>query len=581
VASTTVPPSTGLPSMGKLMNWLANLSTRNKLLFGFGLLLALLMLTTTVGYQTVVGMREVQRQLVEVDLADAMNALELRADTFAQRATMLELIVAAKQDDIDSVETRLQQRAGRVDQTLEALATRPRELGIAGPALELTLLLKEFRRVRQQQIDLLREDDRTAALALEQQQIVRYDRLEALVDELREHALLRANNSTKSVAQQVAGALQWFALFAVLAIVVALFVATLLTRSIATPLQQLTALADRIAAGDLSAQVTTTSRRDEVGLLILAFERMTRALRTVAGAAERIAAGDLRGTVAPQSERDVLGNAFARMSSDLRNEVRELLDATTVLSGATSEIVASTAQLASSANESAAAVSETTATVEEVRQTVQMSSQKARLVSDMSQRAVQTAQEGRRSTESMLDGMRNIRQQMDAIAASMTHLSDQSHAIGQIIASVEDLAVQSKLLAVNASIEAAKAGEHGKGFVVVAQEVKSLAEQSRYSATSRKPRWRRSRRPRRAAAQWRPAKASRARLANRSRASPPASAMRPRRRCRSPPRASSSWWAWIRSPRRWRTSSRPLPRTSPARPSWSPRHAISTRSACS
>src|SRR6202040_2836592 len=58
-------------------------------------------------------------------------------------------------------------------------------------------------------------------------------------------------------------------------------------------------------------------------------------------------------------------------------------------------------------------------------------------------------------------------------------LSEQSQTIGQIIAPVEDLAAQSNLLAVNAAIEAAKAGEYGRGFGVVAQEVKSLAEQSR------------------------------------------------------------------------------------------------------
>jgi methyl-accepting chemotaxis protein len=75
--------------------------------------------------------------------------------------------------------------------------------------------------------------------------------------------------------------------------------------------------------------------------------------------------------------------------------------------------------------------------------------------------------------------MNRIRQQMEAIAASMVRLSEQSQTIGQIIATVEDLSVQSNLLAVNAAIEAAKAGEHGKGFGVVAQEVKSLAEQSR------------------------------------------------------------------------------------------------------
>ena len=65
------------------------------------------------------------------------------------------------------------------------------------------------------------------------------------------------------------------------------------------------------------------------------------------------------------------------------------------------------------------------------------------------------------------------------MAASIVRLSEQSQAIGEIIATVTDLAEQSNLLAVNAAIEAAKAGEQGKGFAVVAQEVKSLAEQSK------------------------------------------------------------------------------------------------------
>jgi len=75
--------------------------------------------------------------------------------------------------------------------------------------------------------------------------------------------------------------------------------------------------------------------------------------------------------------------------------------------------------------------------------------------------------------------MGRIRQQMDSIAAKMASLSEQSQAIGLVIATVDDLAAQSNLLAVNAAIEAAKAGEHGKGFAVVAKEVKSLSEQSR------------------------------------------------------------------------------------------------------
>jgi methyl-accepting chemotaxis protein len=90
----------------------------------------------------------------------------------------------------------------------------------------------------------------------------------------------------------------------------------------------------------------------------------------------------------------------------------------------------------------------------------------------------QISENGAKSTEETVEGIGRIRQQMESIGDTMVRLSDQSQAIGQIVASVEDLAAQSNLLAVNASIEAAKAGDQGKGFAVVALEVKSLAEQS-------------------------------------------------------------------------------------------------------
>lgn len=263
------------------------------------------------------------------------------------------------------------------------------------------------------------------------------------------------------------------------ALIVAALAGSALTRNIAGPLGDLTVSAGRISAGDLNVPMIAFARRDEVGVLSAAFVRMTQSLRSMATAAEQISAGDLRTTVTPLSPNDVLGHAFARMVTNLRDQLGQLVEGANVLGAAASQIVASTTQLASSASQTATAVSETTTTVEEVRQTAQLASQKAKYVADTAQKAVLVSQSGRKSAEDVSDGMGRIRNQMDAIAASTTQLSEQTQAIGQIIATVEDLATQSNVLAVNAAIEAAKAGEHGKGFAVVAQEVKSLAEQSR------------------------------------------------------------------------------------------------------
>jgi len=318
-------------------------------------------------------------------------------------------------------------------------------------------------------------------------QLVRTDKGKKVMDEIRkiidemtseENTLLKMRaEEAQTSARNVTLTIVVGTLAAVIVLALAGFV---ITRNIANPLKEIAATAERIAAGDLSVTISVMSEReDEVGILAQTFSRMTDSLKRMAGVASTIAAGDLRVKVQPQSDKDVLGNAFASMVENLRRLTADISEGVNVLGSSANEIVAATTQLAASASESAAAVSETTTTVEEVRQTAQVATQKAKGVSDSAQKAAQSSQSGRKSTEEAGAGMNRIRQQMEAIAASMVRLSEQSQAIGQIMASVEDLAAQSNLLAVNAAIEAAKAGEHGKGFGVVAQEVKSLAEQSR------------------------------------------------------------------------------------------------------
>lgn len=158
---------------------------------------------------------------------------------------------------------------------------------------------------------------------------------------------------------------------------------------------------------------------------------------------------------------------------------RQLRETITQLAASSAQILSTTTQVASGAVETATAVNQTTTTVEEVKQTVKISTEKARQVSDMAQTTAQVSRSGQQAVEDLIDGMDRIRVQTSSTADTIARLSEQSQAIGEIIATVNDLAEQSNLLAVNASIEAAKAGEHGKGFSVVAQEVKSLAEQSR------------------------------------------------------------------------------------------------------
>lgn len=263
------------------------------------------------------------------------------------------------------------------------------------------------------------------------------------------------------------------------AILLGLLLAMAIARSITGPLRQVVTAVDRIAGGDLDQALPLTARKDEIGCLQNAFARMSGSLLDVARSMERIARGELTLEVQPQSERDLMGRALKSMTANLRELARKTRETVTVLASSVGQISASASQLSASSAETATAVSQTTATVAEVRQTAQLTSEKANLVAESARRAAENARMGASASEEAMEGIRLITEKMDFIAQNIVKLSEKSQDIGEIIGAVRGLAEQSNILAVNASIEASRAGEEGKGFVVVAAEIRSLAEQSK------------------------------------------------------------------------------------------------------
>ncbi|HUX52718.1 MAG TPA: methyl-accepting chemotaxis protein [Spirochaetia bacterium] len=268
------------------------------------------------------------------------------------------------------------------------------------------------------------------------------------------------------------------ALASLILVILSILAAYLISRSIVRPIREVRFAAAEIAVGNLTRELLVTSK-DEIGSLMESFVKMKGALVEVGSLAERIADGDLTVELHERSEQDTISRALMNMRKSLRDQMGDIGNAANILASSASEIFVTTRETAAAAAQMAGAVSETTTTVEEVKQTSHLSNQKAERVAAGAQESVEVSRTGRDSVTKALSLMQDIQDRISYIAESSVQLGEESQSIGEIIAMVSGLADQSNLLAVNAAIEAAKAGDQGKGFTVVALEIKSLAEQSR------------------------------------------------------------------------------------------------------
>ncbi|HXG98729.1 MAG TPA: methyl-accepting chemotaxis protein [Gemmatimonadales bacterium] len=442
---------------------LQNMSIGKRLGLATGILLTLMILVAVAGYWGTGTTSRATRDITNVEAPELTAALEARAWSLMLRRFEKDVFLnIATADKVADYSTKWQNARQSLEQTLASLdhaAGDEERAQLRQIRADLTTYEAGFQKtltqIRAGQITT--PADANAALA-EVKDAIRG--VETITDSLAQLQIGQINSKGLGAQASASRANTVIIVASFIAAIFGLVISVLLTLGITRPLATAVQAADRVAQGDVDVQFAA-DRRDEVGDVLTAMQRMIASTKSKVDAAVRIAGGDLTTAVTPSSERDALGSALQTMVAKLSQVIGEVRAGANALSSAATQVSSTSQSLSQGTSEQAASVEETTSSLEQMTASISKNADNSR---QLEQSAVKAARDGDESGKAVVETVGAMK------------------AIAEKISIIEEIAYQTNLLALNAAIEAARAGEHGKGFAVVATEVRKLAERSQTAA---------------------------------------------------------------------------------------------------
>ncbi|WP_078552665.1 methyl-accepting chemotaxis protein [Bacillus alkalicellulosilyticus] len=417
--------------------------------------------------------------------AELQNALELQAimkdieaNVRAQMTNTFSVVIqstSAEVEEIDSNLTNINNRRddaialeGTTEEYIEAFTAANEEVNqLVGRSIQMAqndVTLDKLERIQElngltfrsfdEIVYLFGANETRRAMEYVNLQLITYgNSMSNLSEEVVTHEESLLLVIKEDVNRNIISAVSTIILISVIAIIISIVVGILVASRMSKPINELAAVAERVAQRDLTVEIKETKAEDEIGDLTRAFKNMAENLRTVI-------------------------YSISDNASQVAASAQQLSASAEETSRASEEISLAIEEVASGTDEQLEGASKGVRALDVVSKGVEEIAENASLIATNSDVSYTYAQEGGQLVNQTLQRMTSINNTVLKMDGVSKELLTQSTEIGTILSVIKGIAEQTNLLALNAAIEAARAGVHGRGFAVVADEVRKLAEQS-------------------------------------------------------------------------------------------------------